>query len=387
MMLKYELKKVLNKRMNRVLLAAAMLLMVVFSIFAIGSFQARTEGTGGEIVTSLTAARIMVADKNRWQGELTPEVIAKSVESRQAGDWQSTSDIIDLTSRMLVGEFSDLDDYEAILYANPAQIASIYDTYRDNLRAMSEDYGDTPEKQAFLMEQYENIDTPFTYEAHDSWDTMLMYATTCGLILIIVISFITAGIFAEEFQYKADAVFFSTRYGRSKAVHAKIRAGLIIATVVYGIGIGLLSIISFSVMGISGASTAYQFSQPYAIYSVTFGQMYAILVLGGYVASLLAASVSMLIASKTKTMSIAIIVPAFLFYVSPFLGRALPFRTFFSLTPDQLTNIINCARIPYIYQVGSLVFRQIPFIIVFYAVISVAFLPLVYRNYHKLLLK
>lgn len=387
MMLKYELKKVLNKRMNRVLLAAAMLLMVVFSIFAIGSFRARTEGTGGEIVTSLSAARIMVADKNRWQGELTPEVIAKSVESRQAGDYQSTSDIIDLTSRMLVGEFSDLDDYEAILSADPAQIASIYDTYRDNLRAMSEDYGDTPEKQVFLMEQYENIDTPFTYEAYDSWDTMLMYATTCGLILIIVISFITAGIFAEEFQYKADAVFFSTRYGRSKAVHVKIRAGLIIATVVYGIGIGLLSIISFSVMGISGASTAYQFSQPYAIYSVTFGQMYAILALGGYVASLLAASVSMLIASKTKTMSIAIIVPAFLFYVSPFLGRALPFRTFFSLTPDQLMNIVNCARIPYIYQVGSIVFRQIPFIIVFYAVIAVAFLPLVYRNYHKLLLK
>lgn len=385
MMLKYELKKVLNKRMNRVLLAAAMLLMVVFSIFAIGSFRA--VDTDGETVTGFSAARIMVEDKNRWKGELTPELIEKSVKSRLADDWQSTSDIIDSTSRMLVGEFSDLDDYEAILSADSAQIASIYDTYHDNLRAMSEEYGDTPEKQAFLMEQYEKIDTPFTYEAYDSWDTMLMYATTCGLILIIVISFIAAGIFAEEFQYKADAVFFSTRYGRSKAVHTKIRAGLIIATVVYGIGIGLLSIISFSVMGISGASTAYQFSQPYAIYSVTFGQMYGILVLSGYIASLLAASVSMLIASKTKTMSIAIIVPAILFYVSPFLGRALPFRTFFSLTPDQLMNIVNCARIPYIYQVGSIVFRQIPFIIVFYAVIAVAFLPLVYRNYHKLLLK
>ena len=385
MMLKYEIKKVLNKRINRALLAAALLLMVVFSIFAIGSFRA--VDANGESRTGLSAARIIVADKNRWQGELTPEVIAKSVESRQAGDWQSTSDIIYSTSRMLVGEFSDLDDYEAILSADSAQIASIYDTYHDNLRVMSEEYGDTPEKQAFLMEQYDKIDTPFTYEAYDSWDTMLMYATTCGLILIIVISFITAGVFAEEFQYKADAVFFSTRYGRSKAVHAKIRAGLIIATVVYGIGIGLLSIISFSVMGISGASTAYQFSQPYAIYSVTFGQMYGILVLSGYIASLLAASVSMLIASKTKTMSIAIIVPAFLFYVSPFLGRALPFRTFFSLTPDQLMNIVNCARIPYIYQVGSIVFRQIPFIIVFYAMIAVAFLPLVYRNYHKLLLK
>ena len=243
MMLKYEIKKVLNKRINRALLAAALLLMVVFSIFAIGSFRAvsfRAVDANGESRTGLSAARIIVADKNRWQGELTPEVIAKSVESRQAGDWQSTSDIIYSTSRMLVGEFSDLDDYEAILSADSAQIASIYDTYHDNLRVMSEEYGDTPEKQAFLMEQYDKIDTPFTYEAYDSWDTMLMYATTCGLILIIVISFITAGVFAEEFQYKADAVFFSTRYGRSKAVHAKIRAGLIIATVVYGLFLSAL---------------------------------------------------------------------------------------------------------------------------------------------------
>lgn len=385
MMLKYELKKILNKQLNRILLTVALLLMVVFSIFAIGSFRA--VDTDGETVTGFSAARIMVDDKNRWKGELTPEVIEKSVESRLADDWQSTSDIIYSTSKMLVGEFSDLDDYEAILSADSAQIASIYDIYHDNLRAMSEEYGDTPEKQAFLMEQYQKIDMPFTYEAYDSWETMLMYATTCSLILIIVISFITSGIFAEEFQYKADSVFFSTRLGRSKAVHTKIRAGLILTTLVYGIGMGVLSAICFSVMGVSGASTAYQFAFPYSIYSVTFAQMYGILVLGGYIASLLAASVSMLIASKTKTMSIAVIVPAVLFYVSPFIGRALPFRTFFSLTPDQLTNIINCARIPYIYQVGSLVFRQIPFIIVFYAVISVAFLPLVYRNYHKLLLK
>ena len=39
MMLKYELKKVLNKRINRVLLTATLLLSVVFSILAIGSFE------------------------------------------------------------------------------------------------------------------------------------------------------------------------------------------------------------------------------------------------------------------------------------------------------------------------------------------------------------
>ena len=70
MMLKYEIKKVLNKRINRALLAAALLLMVVFSIFAIGSFRA--VDANGESRTGLSAARIIVADKNRWQGELTP---------------------------------------------------------------------------------------------------------------------------------------------------------------------------------------------------------------------------------------------------------------------------------------------------------------------------
>lgn len=385
MMLRYEMKKVFNKRINRILLTAAMLLMVIFSIFAIGSFRA--VDANGETHTGLSAARLMIADKNRWQGELTPEVITNTVESSKSGDWQSTSDINYLASDMLVGEFGSDVDYDAILSADPEQITDIYDIYHANLRKMSSEYGDTAEKESFLHDKYEQISTPFQYQAFDSWDIMLLYATTCSLILIIVIGFLTAGIFSEEFQYKADAVFFSTRHGRGKAVCTKILAGLIVTTLVYTAGIALLSAICFGAMGISGASTPYQVSQPYAIYSVTFGQMYGILVLSGYVASLLAAAVSMLMAAKTRTMSIAVAIPFVLFCVSPFIGRALPFHTFFSLTPDQLTNIVNCARIPYIYQIGSFVFRQIPFIMVFYAMVAVALFPLAYRNYRRLLLR
>ena len=39
--------------------------------------------------------------------------------------------------------------------------------------------------------------------------------------------FICAGIFADDFQTKADAVFFSTKYGRTKAVKTKILAGIV----------------------------------------------------------------------------------------------------------------------------------------------------------------
>lgn len=381
MILKYELKKILKKRVNQILITAALILMVVFSIFAMGSFRA--VDANGKSHVGLTAERIMVADKNRWDGELSPETITKSVKRYRSGDQQSTSDIIYLSSMMLVGENSDVDDDEAAVYADDSQIASIYDRYRENLQKTTTEYGDTSEKQAFLEKIFDKFKTPFHYEAYDPWDTMILYASQCSLILVIVIGFLTAGIFSEEFQCKSDSVFFSTKHGRGKAVQAKILSGFIIATMVYGIGIGVLSAICFGFMGISGASTAYQISEPYAIYPVTMWKMYGIVILCGYIASILSASIAMLVASKTKSISFAVAVPFVLFCVTPFIGRVLPFRTFFSLTPDQLTNIVNCARIPYIYQIGNIVFRQIPFLIAFYALVAVVMLPLVYRNYHR----
>ena len=55
----------------------------------------------------------------------------------------------------------------------------------------------------------------------------------------------------------------------------------------------------------------------------------------------------------------------------------------FLRTPDQLVNILNCARDPYIYQIGSMVFRQIPFIMLFYTLAAAVFLPVIYRCYRK----
>ena len=136
-------------------------------------------------------------------------------------------------------------------------------------------------------------------------------------------------------------------------------------------------------MGVSGFSTPYQVDQPYSIYNITFGEEYLILLLSGYVASLLSASVAMLVSAKTHSANIAVCVPFILFCVSPFIGRAVPFDTFFQLTPDQLLNILNCARDPYIYQIGSLVFRQIPFIMLFYTLAAAVFLPLIYQCYRR----
>ena len=379
MMTKLGIKKVFNNRKNRLLIIAAFLGAIVFSIFAIHSF--RFVDANDNITTGISSPRLLIEEKNKWKGEITPDTLSEIIKAYKNGEWQSTYDIIFSASRMLKGDPVENLEGNEISKATLNEINSFYEIYRKNLDLESKDNGDTSKQIDFLQKQYQKIKTPFYYEAADSWETMFLYATTYSLILIIITSFLTSGIFSEEFKYNTFLVFFSTKYGKSKCVKCKIYAGLIVTSLVYWIGISLLSIICFGVMGTSGSSTLYQVYSPFSMYVVSMRGLYTIIVLSGYVACLLSGAVSMLIATIFKSSSLAIGFSFVLFFVSPFIGRALPFRTFFSLTPDQLTNVMNSVRIPYIYQVGNIVFKQIPFIFIFYTCISMLMLPLIYIKY------
>lgn len=387
--LKYELKKIFSKRMNRILLTAAFLLAIVFSIFAIGSNQYLDKN--GVLHKGPGAARTLVAEKNKWAGALTPEVLSQvtAEKHRIAGQYpQGTPEAVyaETGQTYMDIEFMINDiirwkeeyDPNAILTITPEGAKDLYQVRENNIAQMIREYGDTPEKREFLHSQFQKAKPPFHYEAAESWDTMQLQGTTYGLVLVILIGALGAGIFADEFKLGADGIFFSSRYGKTKAVRTKIWAGLMMATAVYWGGMVILSVISFGVMGISGGSTPVQVGQSYSIYAVTYMEQYLLILLGGYVAGLISATTSMLIAAKTHSTSLAVAVPFVLFCVSPFIGRALPFDTLFKLTPDQLMNIMNCIKLPLIYQVGETVFRQIPFILVFYGVISLALLPFVY---------
>ena len=56
---------------------------------------------------------------------------------------------------------------------------------------------------------------------------------TLVMMTVLVIGFLVSGIFSGEFQMRSDAILFSSKLGRSKAVIAKIAAGLISGSAVY----------------------------------------------------------------------------------------------------------------------------------------------------------
>lgn len=380
-------------------LIVAFLLAMIASCFAIGSVRYVDED--GVTHVGLTAARNLATDRNKWRGTLTSEKFVKTVKSRRELTQKYSEEIPDTEFGKTIQSYEDINQFivnvltpdfeynEGVLYQlTEKQTKNLYTTYENNIKKVIDEYGKTPEQKKFLAKQYEKITKPLYYEAKDSWDTMEMYAETYGIILAIIIGFLASGIFAEEFQTGAEAVFFATKYGRSKATKNKIIAGLLLTTIIYWVGIGMLTLISFGVMGLSGFGTPYQIDQPYSIYVMTYGQYYLFILVCGYIASLLAASLTMFVTAKMHTRNVAVGIPFFLYCLMPFIGRALSsFTTFFNLTPDLLFNIMGCVKNPNIFQIGNVVFRQVPLIMLIYTVISILLLPFVYRVYSRYGLK
>ena len=395
MMMKYELKKFFHKKINKIILIAMFILAIMLSCFAVGSM--RYVDTEGQLHTGITAGRRLAADRNKWTGKMSVEKIKEAVKDKQTlaqmypeeipnteygKSVQSYDDIISFVIYALTPD-SDYD--QNVLYQlSDEQIDNLYSTYVTNFQKMIQTYGKTTEQQEFLRKKYERIEMPLTYAAKDSWDTLAMYAQTYGMILAVVIGFLASGIFADEFRTKADTVFFSTKYGRSKATRNKLLTGVAMTTVVYWVGMGVLPILSFSIMGTSGFLTPYQIDQPYSIYVMTYGEYYLLILVCGYIVSLLSASITMLVTAKMHSANLAICIPFVLYCMSPFIGRAVPaLETIFNVMPSVFMNIIEYAKVPTIFQIGPIVVCQIPLVMFIYGILAILLLPLVYKSYSR----
>ncbi len=160
MILRYELKKVFSKKINRIVLIGTMLAAVAFSMFAIGGVQ-YTDGNG-TTHAGVTASRRLADDKNRWAGELTGDRIALAVSSRKEMNSRYSYDVPDEEYGKTVQAYSDIIYFvidvltpdtgwdENVLYQlEDEQAEDLYSIYRENQQKMAEEYGKTPGRDNF----------------------------------------------------------------------------------------------------------------------------------------------------------------------------------------------------------------------------------------------
>lgn len=396
----YEMKKVFSGTKNRTALLLLALIMGITCYFALNVSYVNEEGkneTGFAAVAKLRAAQ------KEWSGYLDEEKIrqviaenrricetpqAKSestVESNIAYGWQQgIAEIRNLLNRSYAAGFRDYDYYRADSLSE-AQAGSFYQNRTALLREWL--YGEAAEQfteaeKTYLIGQYESLETPFYYDYRQGWTQLFEFAPTVVMITMLFLGYLVAGIFSNEFTWRADAVFFSSCYGRNKAVAAKVWAGVGIVTAVYWTVVLLYSAAVLGYLGADGWNCPVQADSIgwKFFYHLTTWQEYVLIAVGGYVGCLFMAGLCMLVSARMKSAVLAVIVPFVLIFLPSFLSNleSAAVNKVLGLLPDRLLQVGSALGFYELYTLGGRVIGAVPILLVLYGILAAAVLPLVY---------
>ena len=232
-MLLFELKKIFSKSSNKIVCLLLAITLGVICYFAVG--YVTYVDKNGESSSGFVAAQTLRKEKNQWAGYITEDVLRKVIEentlinhskeylsndvrenNKAYSKKQGFSDIREMINRAFCG-FQEYNYYRADSVTKE-DISSFYDRrtsiLREWLNAEEQEHYYSENEKQFLIEQYEKLKTPLYYEYADGWEALLEYAPSIIMLLMLIVSFLVSGIFADEIQLKADSIFFSTKLGR-----------------------------------------------------------------------------------------------------------------------------------------------------------------------------
>lgn len=341
-----------------------------------------------------------------WAGYLTADTLSKTLEENRTINSSKEALSDDITEQnkayakkqgiagimdVIICAFSDYRDYNYYVtdQVSDDEVGTIYErrisTLKNWLESGEERF--TQAEKDFMIQKYKELKTPFYYEYIDGWAALLQNISTFILVLALVIGFLVSGIFSDEFQTKADSIFFSARFGRSRGIFAKVGAGFYITTGFYLMFVFLYTFIVLFVLGADGASCPIQLDLWRSVYNITFLQAYLFIVLGGYIGTIFAATLAMLASAFTHSTPTAVIVPFIVLCVFPFLSRIITLPGLCSFFPDQLLEIYLDIKEAGLITLGSKVTTIATVIVPVYAVVCLIFQPILYRVYQKVEIK
>ena len=408
-MVRFEIKKVLSRTGGKIALLLLLALVLLECSFAFDGTYVNSEGVSTH---GIAAVRPLRAEQKKWEGLLDEQRIAQVI-----GELNRIESLPEAKSEDLIDEeitysrkqgvsairlllncsyatgFRDYDYYLADSLT-PEQAKDFYPNRIRLLKAWlageAKDQFSDEEKQ-FLIARYEALETPFSYAYNEGWSQLLYVLDPLNATMPIILCFLVAGIFSGEFTTKADAVFYSARYGRNKAVTAKLKAGVLLTTVLYFAAALLLSAIVLTVMGADGADCPIQATHSgwKSLYNWKLWQAWLLGLLGGYVGSLFLSLLTMLISAATRSTVISVMVPFAAAFLPSFLSQTnvVWLDKLLYLLPMNLSSTWTTLRTFSLYRIGGRVVPSLPVLLTLYGIVSACLLPVIYRVYRKQQLK
>lgn len=408
-MVRYELKKIFGSfggKVTLVLYAAVVVLscwLAAAGELNVGSVWVNERGSRE---TGPAAVKKMQAARAEWTGWLNQDMLTRAVQENarinatpqaQSNDvrqndiafgWKQGFDPIrELINRSYSPGFRHYDYYTAdgitaidehTFYSNRVKLVREWLNDKSDVGVSTF----TQQEKDYIISQYESLQTPFYMEYHDGWYQLLENGIFIPMLGILILSFALSGIFSGEFKWKADALYFSTTYGRTKGTSAKIKAGLLLITLLYWAGILVYSLFTLTYLGFGGGNTVIQVRLWKSLYNITMRQAWVLAVSCGYLGNLFLGILTMLISAKTKSAAVAVSMPFIVIFIPVILqGTVDALSTFASLMPSTLLEFYQHLSTFDLVTVFGKVFRVADLCIPLYGLLTLILIPILYREY------
>lgn len=404
-MVKFEIKKVFLRRGNQIAVALLAVLLCVVCFFA-GNISYVNES--GETETGFQAVKKLREEQKKWSGPLDEAKIRKVIEENnkisqtpeaKSEDFQENDkafhkkqgfqEIRNLLNYAYAEGFRDYNYFRADSL-KPEDASKFYENrivlLKEWLSGEGKGLFSETEKE-YLIKKYESLQTPFFYDYVEGWKQLFLYFPTILMILMLVLGYLISGIFAREFQWKADSILFSSMYGKDKAVSAKVKACFYIVTGIYWCTVLLYTGAVLLYLGADGAFCPVQANSSgwKSFYEMTNMEKYILCAVGGYLGCLFISFLTMLVSGKTKSSVAAVVLPFVLLFLPSFLSNINhpAAAGILGLLPDRLLQLAQGTANFTLYEIGGKVLDGIFLLFPVYSVFCALLLPVLKRMYRK----
>lgn len=390
----WELKKIVQRPLTKILLAAALALAVVpaFSLgFANLGFGAEVEApTLQARQRSLQATR----DAGAWHGPLTTDRLrAVQADCRAALADGNALDSMDTFVQGNILHFAaEIFTHTGwISWDNwPAQAAALdgdtLDTFYEQWDSLTQRSIDAapPAWQGTLQALKNRVQLPFIYDWVGGHNHEIAQLSDILFLFGLLLCAAVAPLFCDEVHTRVYTVSHCARHGRGRLAAAKLGAALVFAGISFTLLTGAFVAAQLAMFGARGLSASLQIACYTCLLPLTLGQAEALLFAGGLISCLAAVALTAALSARMEStfpvllwlfgilvflravVASNVLIPA----LAP-LAQTLPFlTTFVELTGNRLMELPGNHAIPMaLYRMAVQPFYLI------------VFLPLAWRWY------
>ena len=261
---RYELKKLLTKKINAITLAIC--LSICFFTAVIGTFNADKIDMGygraldGQAIDTQLLNE-MIDGYRKIPAGLDKYILSEEYQT-YARPYSPIFNYVLGHSNMSKSDILNWDGDESELYRQS----------EEKRRYRYDEYKLKPGEIEYWEKQVAEKGEPVVFRYADGWNDILTEHVSIAFILMFGVTICLAGIFSDENNRRTDALILSSRHGRTKIYWAKVWAGISLTVLCVVITSALTMPISLIAFGIDGFSADIDLIYPYPG-NLTVGKM------------------------------------------------------------------------------------------------------------------